>query len=96
MPQYVYILRSSPTGRLYVGITDDVPRRLKEHNTGKSRSTKPWIPWELTYVESHPDEGSARKREWQLKCTPTGGKEKKRLAETPKAADKSGQNNSIK
>jgi putative endonuclease len=77
---YVYILKSLTAGRLYVGTSDDVARRLREHNQGLSRSTKPWRPWQLVYQERHGDVSSARRREWQLKCTPAGGKERKRLA----------------
>ena len=80
MAHYVYILRSLRTGRLYVGTTDDVTRRVDEHNRGASRGTKPWRPWQLVYAERHSDAGAARRREWRLKCTPAGGKEKRRLA----------------
>ena len=80
MAYYLYILRSLTSGRLYVGTSDDVSRRVREHNEGLSRGTKPWRPWELAYQERHDDLSSARSREWQLKCTPAGGNEKKRLA----------------
>ncbi len=81
MAHYVYILRSVRSGRLYVGTTDNVERRFDEHNRGACRSTKPWRPWDLMHVERHPDSGAARRREWRLKCTPAGGKEKRRLAD---------------
>jgi putative endonuclease len=83
---YVYTLRSEKTGRLYVGATRDVTRRLKEHNAGRSRSTKSGRPWVLAYAESYPDLSAARKREWELKCTPWGGKEKQSLAEESRSA----------
>lgn len=86
MAHYVYILRSEKTGRLYVGTTRDVTRRLEEHNAGRSRSTKADRPWALTYAESHPDLSAARQREWELKCTPWGGKEKRSLTEEDRAA----------
>ena len=77
---YVYILRSVPTGRLYVGTTRDLKRRLRDHNAGYNRGTRGFAPFELVHVESFPELAEARKREWHLKCTPAGGKEKARLA----------------
>ncbi len=44
---YVYILRSSVDNRLYVGSTNDIKRRLTEHNSGKVDSTKPRMPLKL-------------------------------------------------
>ncbi|MCH8850302.1 MAG: GIY-YIG nuclease family protein, partial [Chloroflexi bacterium] len=44
---YVYILESVNTGRYYIGCTDDLERRLHEHNNGKSASTKAFRPWRL-------------------------------------------------
>jgi putative endonuclease len=90
VPYYVYILRSLAANRLYVGTSDDVTRRLKEHNQGLSRSTRPWRPWQLVHNERHGDLSSARRREWQLKCTPAGGKERKRLAARGMAAERGG------
>ena len=54
-------------GRLYVGFTENIENRLKEHNTGKTRSTKGYIPWFLVYKEEVNDRISARKREKYLK-----------------------------
>ncbi len=76
---YVYILRSVPRGTLYVGTTQDVDKRLRDHNAGRSKSTRPHRPFELVHVEQFPSLGEARRREWQLKCSPAGGKEKKQL-----------------
>ena len=44
---YVYILRSKLDRTLYVGSTDDLKRRLKEHEKGQSESTKHRRPLEL-------------------------------------------------
>lgn len=44
---YVYILESTITNRLYFGSTNDLARRVKEHNLGLSKSTKPYKPWRL-------------------------------------------------
>jgi putative endonuclease len=50
--QYVYILQSinSPEN-FYVGLTNDVQRRLLEHNQGKSTHTNKHAPWKIkTYI----------------------------------------------
>ncbi|RMG32743.1 MAG: GIY-YIG nuclease family protein [Methanobacteriota archaeon] len=44
---YVYILKSETTGRLYIGQTDNIRRRLGEHNRGKNVSTRHGGPWSL-------------------------------------------------
>ncbi|MEM6781793.1 MAG: GIY-YIG nuclease family protein, partial [Pseudomonadota bacterium] len=44
----VYLIRSlsDPTQK-YVGISDDLEKRLDDHNQGKSKHTSKFIPWEL-------------------------------------------------
>jgi len=45
---YVYILKSRVTAdRYYVGLTDDLDRRLSEHNEGKTYSTRDDCPWKF-------------------------------------------------
>ncbi len=44
---FVYILRSTATGRYYYGHTKDLSKRIKQHNSGKVRSTKAYRPWEV-------------------------------------------------
>ena len=64
---YVYVLKSTVDGDLYYGSTNDLRRRLSEHNEGKNRSTKARRPFELRYYEAYFDESDARGREWSLK-----------------------------
>lgn len=64
---FVYIIRSSLTGKNYTGLTSNIERRLKEHNEGKTRSTKHGKPWELVYKEELPSLLKARQREKYLK-----------------------------
>lgn len=64
---YVYVLRSKKDQLLYIGLTNDLKRRLVEHNTGKVRSTKARTPFELRYYEAYFKEEDARNREWSLK-----------------------------
>lgn len=48
----VYILTSKKYhDRCYIGFTQDLERRIKEHNSGDSLYTKRYMPWELqTYI----------------------------------------------
>lgn len=64
---YVYILRSKQDHDLYIGSTNDLRRRFKEHNEGKVYSTKLRIPFELIYYEAYKAEKDARTREHNLK-----------------------------
>jgi putative endonuclease len=77
---YVYILQSLKTGKLYIGHTDNLARRVEEHNSGwGSKYTWQNGPRALLYSESQPDRSSAVKRELYLKST-RGSQEKKKLA----------------
>jgi putative endonuclease len=64
---YLYILKSKKDGDLYIGSTGDLKKRLFEHNSGKSLSTRFRRPFELIYYESYKAEADARKREHNLK-----------------------------
>jgi putative endonuclease len=90
---HLYILRNIPKGTLYVGVTKDVRRRLREHNAGASRGTRGGRPYELVHLESYQSLSQARRREWYLKRSPSGGREKRRLGHRslgPPAADRNG------
>lgn len=60
---YVYILQSIKDRKLYVGCTNDLRRRLKEHNEKQSCSTKSRAPFELVYYEAYRNRKDAEKRE---------------------------------
>jgi putative endonuclease len=64
---YVYILKSKKDSKHYIGYTNDLRRRLDEHNNGKSKSTKHRIPFELIYYEAYAIKSSAIRREKKLK-----------------------------
>ncbi len=64
---YVYVLKSTQHFRFYVGMAVDVQRRLKEHNSGKTKSTKGWRPWVLFFSEEFSSRDEARAREKYLK-----------------------------
>jgi putative endonuclease len=63
----VYVLQSEKDGRLYKGFTNNIERRLSEHNNGYVASTKRYIPWKCVYTEPAPDSMTARSREKFLK-----------------------------
>ena len=67
MQFFVYILYSEKFNKTYVGLTNNLNRRLKEHNNASNKSTKAYIPWKIIYTESLPDRVSARKREKYFK-----------------------------
>jgi putative endonuclease len=64
---FVYVLRSIPTGRHYIGMSSDVQRRLHEHNTKKGRWTSSFQPWELIALEEFGSRREATARELYLK-----------------------------
>jgi putative endonuclease len=66
---YVYILRSLNDRELYVGRTNDLKRRLKEHVLGYNFSTKFRLPFKLIYFEGCLNELDAKRRESYLKTT---------------------------
>ena len=59
----VYVLKSEVTLRHYVGMTQHVKRRLREHNAGLVRSTKKGRPWRVLYIEEESSRERARVRE---------------------------------
>ncbi len=59
---YVYVLKSSG-GKLYRGYTADLKKRIKEHNSGKIKSTKNLRPLKLVYYEAFISSKLARKEE---------------------------------
>lgn len=65
---YTYILKSSSTGKIYIGHTDDLKKRLKEHNTDeKSFYTNKKGPWKIAWSKEFPDRSGAMGFENYLK-----------------------------
>lgn len=46
---YLYILRSLKNKKLYIGSSPDVKKRLRSHNAGENKATKPNMPYELIF-----------------------------------------------
>ena len=63
----VYILQSEKDDSYYIGCTNDLGRRITEHNSGLSKYTSKKMPWAIKYVESVENLKEARKREAFLK-----------------------------
>ena len=64
---YVYLLESVKDGKWYTGYTDDLQKRISEHDRGKNFSTKNRRPFKLLYYEACENAKDARARERYLK-----------------------------
>ena len=64
---YVYVLKSLKNGRHYTGSTNNIERRLLEHNSGQTKYTRQTGPFELVYKETYGSKLEATKRERFLK-----------------------------
>jgi putative endonuclease len=64
---YVYVIKSKVDSNLYYGFTDDLERRLKNHNSKEVKSTKSRAPFELIYYETVDNAQDARKKEKYFK-----------------------------
>jgi putative endonuclease len=63
----VYILYSNSLDKYYVGYTNDLERRLSEHNRKKGKFTDGGIPWRLVHQEKYELKNDAMKREKFIK-----------------------------
>ena len=63
----VYILKSLKDGKLYIGYTNNLRRRIYEHNSLNTKSTKSRAPFKLVYYEAYVDQDEAKHREENLK-----------------------------
>ena len=64
---YVYALVSQNDRKLYVGYTEDLRKRISEHNRGKVTSTRYRVPFKLIYYEACRNKADALHRERYLK-----------------------------
>lgn len=74
---YIYILRSVNGKKTYTGSTQNLAERLKAHNTGRVKSSRGFMPYELIYTEEYGSLKEARQRERYFKST-TGRQELKK------------------
>lgn len=66
---YVYVLQSEKDNEFYIGYTQNLKKRLKEHNAKTNFSTKSRLPLKLIYAETCLNEKDAKRREDYLKTT---------------------------
>jgi putative endonuclease len=66
---HVYILLNEAKTRTYTGVADDVEKRLKEHNAGEVKSSRPYRPYKVIHTESFETLAEARQREAFYKST---------------------------
>jgi putative endonuclease len=63
----VHILQSETTARYYVGSTDNLDRRISEHQRGHTPSTRGRGTWRLVYQGRFDTLIDARRREMEIK-----------------------------
>lgn len=66
---YTYVLKCKESDTFYTGATNNLNRRLEDHNNGKVYYTKNRLPVKLVYFEACLDKGDAYRREKYLKIT---------------------------
>ena len=64
---FVYVLESEKDGSFYTGFSQDLERRLQQHNIGKVKATRYKRPFRLVYSEAYLRAHEARRREYYLK-----------------------------
>jgi len=64
---FVYVLKSKAHEWYYVGSTENIEKRLRQHNLGQVKSTHFRRPYDVVYIEEFPDIYLARIREKQIK-----------------------------
>jgi putative endonuclease len=65
---FVYILQSEKDKKRYIGFTENLERRLSEHNSGLAKSTRNRKPLKLIYFEEFENKADAMKREKEIKA----------------------------
>lgn len=78
---YTYILKGLKTADLYIGFTQDLVKRVKEHNGGLVESTRRYLPWRLIYYEACLNKEDAKRREHYFKTSQGKRLLKRRLKE---------------
>jgi len=63
MEYFVYVI-TNPQGKIYIGQTGNIEKRMLDHNEGGNGYTSKFRPWKLAALESYPS-----KRQWQGSVT---------------------------
>ena len=64
---FVYVIKSERYDRIYIGMSENPEKRVREHNKGQTKSTKFYKPWVLVYKKFIGVRKEARKEEKKLK-----------------------------
>jgi putative endonuclease len=69
MSYYVYMILTKINGRYisYVGYTNNLPKRVNNHNTSKGAKFTKGKLWNLIYTEKYSSKNEAMKNEFKLK-----------------------------
>ena len=67
MSFYVYILYSPSKDKYYVGSCEDMDVRIVQHNSGRNKSTRHGLPWEIKKIETYTSRSEAVQRELFIK-----------------------------
>ena len=81
----VYVIKHTPSDEMYIGVTNDLKRRLGEHNNGNQTATHRVVgKWTLVYAEAYRSKNDACEREKRLKDHGRAKQELyKRISESP-------------
>ena len=66
MPFHTYILRSESTGQFYIGHTENLTKRIFEHNNNRTTSIKNRGPWKLFYSEVFDTRSGVARRDREM------------------------------
>lgn len=63
----VYAISSKNHNYIYVGMTQNLEERLKRHNSGREKTTKAYLPFEIIFTElcENREEGRKREKYWK-------------------------------
>ncbi|MEK7647397.1 MAG: GIY-YIG nuclease family protein [Patescibacteria group bacterium] len=64
---YVYAIKSMARKYIYVGLTNNLARRVGQHNNKKEKTTRSFAPFKILLTETFPTRIHARQRERYLK-----------------------------
>ena len=93
MSYSVYLIEN-PLDRMYIGLSDDVDRRVRDHNEGVSKWTRSRGPWKLVWISREFEVlGEARKLENLLKRQKVGAGLKAKLFENGEFLTEGGNRN---
>ncbi len=69
MSHYVYVLQSKKDNKFYIGLTNNLKRRIRQHSNGEVVSTKGRRPLKLIFYEAYIEEKDAVRREDYFKTS---------------------------